>query len=82
MEEKLGQLVEQLAHQNVQLRESLKDANVKYQQDLQAAKVAQTAEIDHLVVALGGIAQLPADGADAIRAKNVLNMRKEFRKSQ
>ena len=81
MSEKLEQMVVQLAESNAQLQQSLKDANETYQRDMAAAKAAQTAEIDRLVVALGGIANLPADNNDAIRAKNVLVMRKDFRKS-
>ena len=76
MSEKLEQLVTQLS-------EKLAAQQLEFQQQLQAAKQDQQQEIAQLVQALGGIANLPPapDNAAAVRAKNVLVMRKDFRKS-
>ena len=68
--------------QQIAANERLAAQQLDFQQQLQAARNDQQQEVAQLVVALGGIANLPADNAILIRARNVLSMRKEFWKSQ
>ena len=70
MAERLEELVQQLA-----------DANIKLSQELQDARAAQTADVNRIIGALGNVANAPPNDA-AVHAKNFLQMRKDFRKSQ
>ena len=68
--DRLEELVAQLAVENQKLKKDLQDANA-----------AQAANVDRIVNALGDIVQAPPNEA-AVRAKNLLQMRKDLRKSQ
>ena len=80
--EKLGQMVTQLAAELKEAQEARAKEALAFQKELKEAREAQTAEVNRLVTALGGIANVPPQGDPAIRIKNVLSMRKDLRKSQ
>ena len=90
MTEKLERMVEQLAEGNIELQEKLRQAQedreaeaLRFQEELRTAREAQTAEVNRVITALGGMAHAAPDPGDAaVRAKNILLMRKDFRKSQ
>ena len=70
---KLEALVEKLAEANVQLNNELRNASV-----------AQKAEVDRVIAALGqggGNLQPQQPNVGAVRAKNVANLKLAFRKS-
>ena len=89
MQQELKESNKALRDANIRFQQELKDAQEaraaeaqRFQDELRAAKDAQHAEVNRVIVSLGGIAQVPDEEDAAIRAKNILQMRKDFRKSQ
>ena len=70
MAERLEEILVKLAEENLKLKQELRDNNA-----------AQAANVNRIVGALGDIIQAPPNEA-AVRAKNLLLMRKDLRKSQ
>ena len=87
LQQELKESNKALRDANIRFQQELKDAQEaraaeaqRFQDELRAARDAQHAEVNRVIVALGGIAQAPNQADVAIRAKNVLQMRKYFRK--
>ena len=70
MAERFEEILVKLAEENLKLKQELRDSNA-----------AQAANVNRIVGALGDIIQAPPNEA-AVRAKNLLLMRKDLRKSQ
>ena len=70
MAERFEEILAKLAEENLKLKQELRESNA-----------AQAANVNRIVGALGDIIQAPPNEA-AIRARNLLLMRKDLRKSQ
>ena len=82
MTERLEEMVQQLADKLREAQETREAEAQKFQEELKTARDAQHAEVTRVITAIGGMAHVPDHRDGAVRAKNILLMRKDFRKSQ
>lgn len=86
LQQELKESNKALREANIKFQQELKEVQEarvaeanRFQEDLRVAREAQHAEVNRVIVALGGMAQVPNQGDVAIRAKNILQMRKSQR---